>query len=237
MLEQWVLLTSAFTGAAAVVTTVRHVFRRVRAGRTRRRIHELLRRIRRIELRLSALAAELDNRLGRGVTWAGLDIWPIELRGHLVYVRALLEEAERSEAMLRALDASGADERLRADVERLYVIFRQVGREYIDGSMKTYRQHFGEPIEMSAGGREVTLTLADESASAINDLRDEFTTLMRTCLYRLEADEHAEEYGVYWPIQRFEVERVAELDVWATEPPPLDHSGLDLVTEYGEGSD
>lgn len=236
MLTEWVLLTGAFTGTVAVVTTARSTSRHVAARRRRDQLAEWLKRALRIQARLSALAAELDDYFVAGVTWAGYEIWPFEVRGHIYYLDGLIDEAERNEAAVRALDTDGANERLRADVEQLYVLFRMAATQYLDGSRACYQDSGGAPLEVGAAGRDlIGPVMHDNGAAEVRAARASFTTLARSCLYRLELEWLAETLEVRWPIQRRDKEAAHGLNVWASEPRPISHVGLEQTTEEPDG--
>lgn len=227
LLQDWVLLTGAFTGAVAVASFFRSTLASIRERRRRHDLVEWLKRVLRIERRLSALAADLDDISVQGVTWAGWEAWPVEARGHAHYLAGFIDETERAEAAVRALDASGPLERLRADVEQLYVILRVAADHYYEGARRHYRDSNGEPSGAGAAGHEPVAMLADHSVDRVRELRANFVTLARSCLYRLGHEGHAEALQVRWPIVRSDVTAAHELNVWATEPRPISHNGLE----------
>lgn len=226
MIEEWVLLTGAFTGTVAVATSVRSGLRKLRERRRRSDLIDWLQRLLRIERRLSALAADLDDKFVQGVTSSERDVWPVQLRGHAFYLADLVDEAERAEAAVRAMDTEGALERLRADVEQLYVVFRTAADEYLRGAQRRYRASHEQPTPVGAAADEGVAMLDADAAERVRALRANFMTLTRSCLYRLGNEGHAEALEVCWPIARRDVAAAHELNVWSTEPRPISHEGL-----------
>lgn len=189
-----------------------------------RRVHRLLTmwvgKLLRYDRRIVALVGELDVAFDAGVGWTGHSIWPHELGGRIAYFDGLIDDLERARAELRAIDASGGTERLRADVERMAEVLRAAARTYRAGTIESYRDSNGAAIQYGASGRDVAPTLGSNSISEFGAVRDEFTLLARTVAYRLGEEDRAEGYRAIWPV--FRGECVADIDkAWGGEPRPI----------------
>lgn len=199
------------------------VQRRRKLRRDLAELLQFLRRLVRLDRRLCAVVAELDDRLAAGAAWEGPDAWPRPLKGRLIYLDGMIDELDRAIAQVRALEADGSTERLRADIERLARVLREAADEYQSGTFCSYREFEGEAITLDRRGAfETTPTLHTSSERRVRELRDEATLLFRTCWYRLDADHTAERYKAVWPVERHEAQHINTAAVWATEPNPID---------------
>lgn len=166
---------------------------------------------------------ELDRRLTEGPGWS---VWQDKLGGQLTYASALADEAERDEAMIRSLDARGADERLRQDVEEMHQVLFRLAAGCVEGTLRSCRAANGDPIPSSPGVREITPAFSSLEEGELLEARRRFTTLMRSCLHRLGngdfwGSERPEAFSPSWPVYRWEAADI-DLDVyWGNEVRPL----------------
>ncbi|HSH60091.1 MAG TPA: hypothetical protein VK988_10700 [Acidimicrobiales bacterium] len=143
-----------------------------------------------------------------------------------------IDELEQATARVRGMPPSAITERLRSDVERCCTVCREAIRLYFEGTVASYQQYAGAPVDLSAGGGEPTPALGwnpfflDETEldefqqrevvrqkvreESVRNLRDEMKLLMRTALYRLGREEEAHTLSPEWPIARYEMERDTE---------------------------
>lgn len=187
--------------------------------RARRLLTGWVHRLYRLDRRLVAVVCELDAALAVGVGWAGWAIWPHQLAGRITYLDGLVDDLERSRAELRAIDANGGTERLRADVERMADLLRLAAVTYRAGTIESYREVDGAQMPPGATGREPTPTLGTNDVAAFAALRDEFTLVARTVAHRLDDGDRAERYRALWPVQRSECALDIE-QLWGSEPRP-----------------
>jgi hypothetical protein len=207
---------STAASAVAIAGTGLALVQWVRARRARGRLGQWARKLHRFDRRVVACVGELDAVFDEGPGWAGWAIWPDSLRDMLAYLDDTIDQLERASAELRAIDAPGAVERLRVDVEQMATVLRLAAVTYRAGAIESYRESSGEAIPMGATGREPTPVLGSNSTAELGALRDEFTLLARTVADRLGDEEHAEKYRAVWPIARAECLR----DAWGSEPRP-----------------
>ena len=221
-METALSITALVTFAWTAKTVFGELRRRRRLHRNHEYLLQFLRRLARLDRRLCALVAELDERLTVGTGREGPDAWPRPLKGRLTYLDATIDELERTVAQVRAVEADGATERLRADVERLSRVIRDAASEYLSGTVCSYREGRGQPIySAQAGSFAITPTLHGTQALLVRELPEEATMLFRTCWYRLQADSMAERYRALWPIEQHEVSHINTEAVWRTEPHPV----------------
>jgi hypothetical protein len=213
VLQDFAVLISALTGAIALSGTALACLRRWRARQVRTRLDLSVERIHRQQHRLGGAIIETDRRLQLGTDWAGWSKWPPQLAGELAYLSGLADEAEREESIVRSLEASGADERLRQDVEEMHQVIYRLANACIDGTVAAYRNLHGKPALRSSGGHEVLPVFTGMSEADIIETRRRFTTLMRTYLHRLDPGTHpfhsyAEAFDSSWTIYRWEAARI-----------------------------
>jgi hypothetical protein len=226
MIKDFPVLVGAIAAALSIVGSGYGGMHWWKARRVRTRLEISVGRLQRQEHRLGGVIRELDRRLAEGPGWAGWSVWPDKLGGELTYAAALADEAEREEAMVRSLDARGADERLRRDVEELHRVLSRVASACVEGTLDANRSSNGDPIPSSPGGREVTPALGSMDEAQLLEARRRFTTLMRTCRHRLGRGDHwsrewAEAFASSWPVYRWEASDV-DLDAyWGGEVRPL----------------
>jgi hypothetical protein len=184
-----------------------------------------LQRVVRLDHRISAVSRHLDTRLGEGVGWAGIDVWPERLTGGLNYLDATADEAERTGAHVRSMDeADTSVGRLRDDMEELCRLLVDAADRYKQGTLATYRDFEGEPVPMSASGRETTPTLLPDVTAKHRTDREKMTWLVRSCLFRMDAH-LAERYRCQWLTVRWETERLEPCIVPRAEPATMDWAG------------
>jgi hypothetical protein len=113
-----------------------------RAYRRRKLLAELkkeTREIRRLDELLRKTTWDMEQLFSKGFPWAGYAIFIGEMGDHLNTLQGIAGETGDVMARVRALEADGADERLRSDVERIADGLRRVTPLYIWGIVQSYR--------------------------------------------------------------------------------------------------
>ncbi len=227
MLEDIGVGIGVVTGALAMAAAFQAGYRRWKAAHVRKRLAVSVGRLIRQQHRLGGVVIELDRKLAAGTGWAGWSIWPDTISGQLTYLESLLDEAEREEAMVRSLDASGADERLRQDIEEMHQVLVAVARAAIEGTTGAYQASSGDAVPSSPGGREMTPVFGETGVDRFPERR-RFTTLMRSCLHRIDPPDgptqRAEGFEASWPLVRWEADGIDLDDYWAGDVRPADSS-------------
>lgn len=226
VIQNFAVLVGAITGAISLAATGYALVRWWKARRVRDRLEISVARLMRQERRLGGVILELDQRLATRSDWAGWARWPMHLGGQLTYASGLADEAEREEALVRALNAQGADERLRQDIEEMHRVLYTVAIGSVDGTVAACRMTHGEPHPVSPGGQEVSPVFTGIDEQTLLEARRRFTTLMRTSLARLGkgdwwSEQRAEGFGSTWTIYRWEGSDVDLATFWGGEVRPL----------------
>lgn len=226
MLQDFAVLIGAITGAITIVGSAVAGRAHWRARRVRTHLAASVGRIHRQQHRLGGVIIEVDRRLQKGTEWAGWSRRPKQLAGELAYLSGLADEAEREESIVRSLNAHGADERLRQDIEEMHQVIYRVAIASYDGTVAAYRKGHGRPIPCSAGGDEVTPVFTGMSEADVIEARRRFKTLMRTSLHRLGKGDYwsghrAEAFDTSWIVHRWEAADVDLGAFWGPEVRPL----------------
>ncbi len=201
-------ILAAGASTAALLTLGQAGYVSLRAHRQRGQLRHHFERLRQLDIGVTTAAAELDRSLAAGMEWAGFSLWPPELQDGTGYLEAVIDETERTEAAIRAVDeATPSIGRLRADMEHLHAILRTAASNYLDGVCSSYQSNQGQPQPSTPGGREPTPALTNDAANDQTELRTRFTLLVRSCASRLDS-KAAGSYECGWPIARWEVEQV-----------------------------
>jgi hypothetical protein len=226
VVEDFAVLVGAVASAVGVVAAALAAIRWWRVRRVRQRLAVAVGRLVRQERRLGRLIIDLDRQLTMGGAWEGWSQWPAYLGGQLTYASGLADEAEREEALVRALDADGAVERLRQDVEEMHQVLHKVAMACLDGTIAAYRNSEGEPVASSPAGRELSPVFTGTEEEELLAARRRFTTLMRSTLSRLGSSDwrselRAEAFESSWPLYRWESADVDHGKLWDGELAPL----------------
>ncbi len=225
-------LLGAFSSAIAIAGGLLALMRRVRARQQRHVLSKQLSELRNLSDELGRRVAAIDQCFLEGFNWAGMQLWNhTPLAPHLEWMLDVIDKLELATARMRGMVPNPNTERLRSDVERCCIVVREAMRLYLEGSISSYQQYGGDPVDLSAGGGEATPALGwnpffidgtrlDEfqqrevslqkfREESLRSLRAEVKLLVRTALYRLGRDGEAHVFAVEWPIARYEMERDA----------------------------
>lgn len=173
---------------------------------------------------MTILIIEVDQRLSRGIGWFGQSEgnWDNPLVGHMRYFDGIAVELEHSTADLRAMNAFGSIERLRADLERLTNCLREVADLYHDDSWTAYVDARGESIEYGREDEiEPTITLRADHLDKIIQLRRQCELLFRTSMYRLYGSDSISGYEAQWPVESRPNRNLDTDPLWGSEPRPI----------------
>lgn len=219
--------------AGALFATLTWVYRHVRRKKLLARLRDELRTVQRIDDTLRDATWKMEQLFSDGFPWAGFAIFTGEMGHHLNTLQRLVRDAGDAVARTRALDAAGADERLRIDVERLAEGLRQVIPLYIWGIVSSYRGNYPTSeqiakkaakeglvhIPPSATGREPTRTLRLDDRATVRDLRLHLRVLFRSITLRLNLRDLDDGAFAAWPIDMAEAyQEEATLRVDLTVP-------------------
>lgn len=207
-------IAAALAIAGALFGSLAWVYRYVRRKSLLARLRDELRTIQRIDDTLRDATWKMEQLFSNGFPWGGYAIFTGEMGDHLTTLQRLAREAGDAVARTRALDAAGADERLRLDVEGLAEGLRQVVPLYIWGIVSSYRGHYRTNeraakkglvhIPPSATGREPTRTLRLDDRATVRDLRLHLRVLFRSITMRLKIDDLDDVAFAAWPIDMAE---------------------------------
>ena len=205
-------IAGAFGGALA------WLYRYIRRRHLLSRLREEVREIQEIDRELREATMDMERLFSDGFPWAGYAIFTGEMGKHLDTLQGLAQQAGDAVARTRALDANGADERLRADAEQVGEGLRRVIPLYIWGIVSSYRGNYPTPkkvaskaaeqglvhIPPSATGREPTRTLRYDDRPLVRDLRLHLRVLFRSVVMRLKLEDLNDIHFAAWPIDMAE---------------------------------
>lgn len=215
-------IVGGVAGAVAVVAAAlgaaRGMHRRYQRWRLKEKLRSHVRELLRLDELLRETTMSMDRLFSEGFPWAGYAIFTGEMGRHLQTLQSVASHTADAVADVRSLDASGPEERLRSDVERLAAGLRSVVPLYIWGIVNSYRGGFPTPekvrnraaeegvvrIPPSATGREATRVLRGEDRARVRDLRLDLRVLCRTVTKRLKLDDEKDEGFALWPIDMAE---------------------------------
>lgn len=222
-MEEFLVGVGATSSAFAIVIGLRGavlaVTRWFRQRSVARDLRARLGRLAKLDTRLAAVAVDLEDLQTQGTGWGGWDLPPRNLGAYWTYLVGLQEELEFTIAEVRAIDAEGPSERLRADIEELADVLRRAAELYESGSAAAYRAAEGRALGISAGGRAPIKPLQEADLALAQLLRLRTQLLFRTCCQRLTG-RPGEGWGV-WPIYEWEIERLRNRDLWRGSPKPI----------------
>jgi hypothetical protein len=208
---------------AAIITALWSVRRWRNDRKIERELSMHLGRLLRVNLWLTVVAIELDQKLSAGIGWRGKKTNDMNnpITGHLWYCDGIAVELEHSTAELRAMDANGAIERLREDLERLTAVLREAADMYQEDTWSRYLEIKGEPIGYSDDGDEPTVALEACHVPRVEELRREATLLLRTSMRRLNKNDYQTSYEVTWPVKIRPSSNVDTNPLWGGQPRPM----------------
>lgn len=214
-------LVGAVAAGLAIGQGALACLRWLRQVQVRTHLGGALRRFIRLDRRLAALVAELTWRLNDGVGWAGWSLWPEPLEGRLTYMEALIDELEHDVAQVRGLSADAGLERLRSDIESLGDLLRRAFTAYLEGTIGTYQQSEGKPIEQSPTGRGVVAAAGTADTDQLAELRRQVRLLARSAAYQMKEEGWVRGLLGEWAIFDFELPEETD-HLWRGEPRPFD---------------
>lgn len=210
-------ISAALAIAAALFGTVTWLYRHFRRKKLLTHLSNEVRAVQRIDDTLRDRTWKMERLFTDGFPWTGYAIFTGAMGDHLDTLQGTAREVGDVVARTRALDASGADERLRLDVERLAEGLRQVIPLYIWGIVSSYRgnslttENEKEAtkqglvrIPASATGREPTRTLRFDDRAMVRDLRLHLRVLFRSITMRLRLEDLDDAPFATWPIDMAE---------------------------------
>ena len=181
-------------------------------------------RLRRLDRRLTVLIIEVDQRLSRGIGWFGSSEgnWDNPLVGHMRYFDGIATELEHSTADLRAMNAFGATERLRADLERLTDSLRKVAE--IPTTLTRGSRISILAASPSNTGFKMTLSpplRCDQNTSTRSTNFVARPNFFRTSIYRLYGNDYISGYEAEWPVEVRPDKHIDTAPLWGGEPRPI----------------
>ena len=151
----------------------------------------------------------MEHGFSAGFDWTGYAVFTGTLRDCLQGLQEVVVGASDLTARLRSLDATGADERLRRDVETIADGIRRVAPLYIWGIVRSYRAPTPRTddarggwrvhIPPTATGREPARTLREQDREKVREVRLSLRILFRTLTHRLNMPEFQREGFALWP--------------------------------------
>ncbi|HYI44526.1 MAG TPA: hypothetical protein VE174_03570 [Actinomycetota bacterium] len=120
----------------------RAAYRRFRRRQFLGRLRGHVTRIRELDELVRSATWDMELLFSKGLPWRGYAIFSDELGDHLNTLQRVAGDTADVVAEIRALDALGADERLRQDVEGLAEGLRRVVPLYIWGIVASYRKAY-----------------------------------------------------------------------------------------------
>lgn len=227
-------VAAAVAIAGALYGLIVWTYRHYRRWKLRDQLRTGVREITRLDDLLRKTTWDMDQLFSKGFPWAGYAIFIGGLGDNLNTLQQIAGEIADVMAGVRALEAGGAEDRLRGDVEAIADGLRRVTPLYIWGIVHSYRtagttaiteslppddgpndsdfddedanEEWSMTVQIppSATGREPTRTLKLEDRETVRDLRLALRVLFRSVTARLDMNDLKDAPFAAWPIDMAE---------------------------------
>jgi hypothetical protein len=166
-------VAAALAIAAALLGAIRWLYRHHRRNKLLDRLRTEVRELDRLDRLLGHSTMQMDQLFTKGFPWAGYAIFDGEMGDHLNTLQQIAGQTADLAARVRALNAQGADERLRGDIEGVAQGLRQVTPLYIWGIVDTYRRAGTDSISTGYGNDEESDDLNEDEVHDTDDIDNE----------------------------------------------------------------
>jgi hypothetical protein len=187
-------------GGLAIVAAVLALLRWGRGVGVRQQLRLVLETLRDYDALLSRGVRAIESAFESGVGWRGWAIWPEGLAEHLNRLETIDDTLDELIAHLRAVDAHGSNERVRAVLEELAIDLQTAVATAIAGTIQFYRATEGEPTPRSATLRGYVFTVPPGGELAAEERQRHVALHFRTVSIQLDR-EIARADVAQWPVR------------------------------------